>query len=57
LGHDLLRRIHADPGHLRQSLESVLVGTQQMGDLQIELAHPRRSGDGGTMASQEPEIR
>ena len=39
LGDNLLRRIDTQAGHLRQSLDLVLVGTKQIGHLLVELAN------------------
>src|SRR6266704_3274193 len=36
-GNDLLRRVHPQTGHLRQPLDLVLMGAEQVGDLLVEL--------------------
>jgi hypothetical protein len=38
--NDLLGRVHAQPGHLRQSLDLILVRTVQIGRFLVELLNP-----------------
>ena len=39
-GNDLLRRVDTQPGHLCQSLDLILVLTEQIGNLLVELLNP-----------------